>query len=330
MIAWALGHRKTILALATLAFFGGLLAFASLKTEFFTPVDRAEFQINFKSAPDASLLETRDRVEAILSELRKLREVRSTFATIGAGDAGTVRDGMVYVKLSEKKERKRRQDEIQQEVRERLGTIPGILPAIVEVGRVTGEKPFTVAVRGEDIGLLKGYAAALKREIRKIPGIVDLEVTLEHDIPEYRLTVDGERAADLGVTTGTVVRTVGALIGGQVVSTYEDPDGDAVNVRVRLPVADAPGPVPGGAGPAGGEPGAGRGRPRAAGRSGPVFAERHPIRDQPAGAHPGGRHLGEPRRVAAGGGDEQGQGDRRRGCRWLPGTASSSPGRERT
>jgi hydrophobic/amphiphilic exporter-1 (mainly G- bacteria), HAE1 family len=144
---------------------------------------------------------------------------------------------MVYVKLSEKKERKRRQDEIQKEVRERLGNIPAIIPAILEVGRLAGEKPFNVAVRGEDIGLLKGYAAALKREIRKIPGIVDLEVTLEHDIPEYRLTVDGERAADLGVTTGTVVRTVGALIGGQVVSTYEDPDGDAVNVRVRLPVA---------------------------------------------------------------------------------------------
>jgi HAE1 family hydrophobic/amphiphilic exporter-1 len=237
VIAWALCHRKTMLAFATLAFTGGIVAFASLKTEFFTPVDRAEFQINFKSAPDASLVETRDRVEAILAEIRKIREVRSTFATIGAGDAGTVRDGMVYVKLSGKKERKRGQDEIQKEVRERLGTIPAIIPAIVEVGRVTGEKPFTVAVRGEDIGLLKGYAAALKQEIRKIPGIVDLEVTLEHDIPEYRLTVDGERAADLGVTTGTIVRAVGALIGGQVVSTYEDPDGDAVNVRVRLPVA---------------------------------------------------------------------------------------------
>ncbi len=237
VIAWALGHRKTMLAIAALAFVGGIVAFASLKTEFFTAVDRAEFQINFKSAPDASLVETRDRLDAILAELRKIPEVRSTFATIGAGDAGTVRDGMVYVKLSEKRERKRGQDEIQKEVRERLGTIPAIVPAIVEVGRVTGEKPFTVAVRGEDIGLLKGYAAALKQEIRKIPGIVDLEVTLEHDIPEYRLTVDGERAADLGVTTGTVVRTVGALIGGQVVSTYEDPDGDAVNVRVRLPVA---------------------------------------------------------------------------------------------
>jgi len=235
VIAWALGHRKTILALATLAFFAGLGAFAALKTEFFTPVDRSEFQVNFKTAPDASLAETRGRLDAVLSVMRGLPEVRSTYATIGAGDTGTVRDGMVYVKLSEKGERKRSQDAVQKEVRERLAAIPGIVPAIVEVGRVTGEKPFNVAVRGEDIAMLKKYAADLKREVQKIPGIVDLEVTLEHDIPEYRLAVDGERAADLGVTTGSVARAVGALVGGQAVSTYEDPDGDAVNVRVRLP-----------------------------------------------------------------------------------------------
>ncbi|RJP20256.1 MAG: RND transporter [Deltaproteobacteria bacterium] len=237
VIGWALGHRMAVLGIAAVAFAGGLFAFASLKTEFFTPVDRAEFQINFKTAPDASLTETRRRVEAVLSQVRSLPEVRSTFATVGAGDAGTVRDGMVYVKLSEKKERARRQDEIQQQVRDRLAAIPGIQPAIVEVGRITGEKPFNVAVRGEDIQLLKKYAAQLKAEVYRIPGIVDLEVTLEQDIPEYRLTVDRERAADLGVTTGNVVRTVGAMVGGQAVTTYEDSDGDAVNVRVRLPAS---------------------------------------------------------------------------------------------
>ena len=70
-----------------------------------------------------------------------------------------------------------------------------------------------------------------------IPGIVDLEVTLEQDIPEYRLIVDRERAVDVGVNTGQIVRTLGALVGGQAVTTYEDEDGDAVNVRVRLPLA---------------------------------------------------------------------------------------------
>jgi HAE1 family hydrophobic/amphiphilic exporter-1 len=55
-----------------------------------------------------------------------------------------------------------------------------------------------VNIRGEDISLLKGYAARLKGEMYRIPGVVDLEATLEHDIPEYRLQVDRERAMDLG------------------------------------------------------------------------------------------------------------------------------------
>ena len=98
-------------------------------------------------------------------------------------------------------------------------------------------KPLLVSIRGDDLGLLKKYAAELKRKMYAIPGIVDLEVTLEQDIPEYRLIVDRERAVDVGVNTGQIVRTVGALVGGQAVTTYEDEDGDAVNVRVRLPLA---------------------------------------------------------------------------------------------
>jgi hydrophobic/amphiphilic exporter-1 (mainly G- bacteria), HAE1 family len=58
---------------------------------------------------------------------------------------------------------------------------------------------------------------------------------MEHDIPEYRLTVDREKAMNAGVLTDDIVRTVGALVGGEVVSTYDDEDGDAVEIRVRLP-----------------------------------------------------------------------------------------------
>jgi HAE1 family hydrophobic/amphiphilic exporter-1 len=64
---------------------------------------------------------------------------------------------------------------------------------------------------------------------------VDIEATLEHDIPEYRLSVDREKAMNSGIMTDHIVRTVSALVGGEAVSTYEDEDGDAVDVRVRLP-----------------------------------------------------------------------------------------------
>jgi hydrophobic/amphiphilic exporter-1 (mainly G- bacteria), HAE1 family len=91
-----------------------------------------------------------------------------------------------------------------------------------------------VSIRGEDVKLLKKYAVQLKDAMRGIPGIVDIEVPLELDIPEYKMIVDRERAANAGVTTGDIARTVGVLIGGKAVSTYEDEEGDAVDVRLRM------------------------------------------------------------------------------------------------
>ena len=39
-----------------------------------------------------------------LTALKKIPEVEHTYATIGAGDTGTVRDAMVYVKLADRKD----------------------------------------------------------------------------------------------------------------------------------------------------------------------------------------------------------------------------------
>jgi HAE1 family hydrophobic/amphiphilic exporter-1 len=176
------------------------------------------------------------RVRAVLTELKQLPEIKHTYATIGAGETGTVRDVGIYIKLTEKKERLREQKEVQAEVRRRLLNVPGILPSILEAGRMDNRKPLLVNIRGDDIALLKKYAAQLKEKTARIPGIVDLEVTLEQDIPEYRLKVDRQRAVDTGVMSAQIARTVDALVGGKEVSTYEDEDGDAVNLRVRLPL----------------------------------------------------------------------------------------------
>jgi HAE1 family hydrophobic/amphiphilic exporter-1 len=237
LISWALDHRKTAIFITTLAFFGGLAIFVTLPNEFFPKFDAGEFQITMKTAPDASIEETRGRLAAVLTAFKKIPEIKQTYATIGAGDTGTVRDVGLYVKLKEKKERRRSQEQVQEAVRKALKDIPGILPSILEAGRMDDRKPLLVNIRGDDLGLLKKYAAELKRKMYALPGIVDLDVTLEQDIPEYRLIVDRERAVDVGVNSGQIVRTLGALVGGQAVTTYEDEDGDAVNVRVRLPLA---------------------------------------------------------------------------------------------
>ncbi|HVN78783.1 MAG TPA: efflux RND transporter permease subunit [Terriglobia bacterium] len=235
VIGWALDHRWVVVALATFAFIVGLGFFFSLETAFFPDEDQGEFQINFKTAPDASIEESRGRVLAVLAVLKELPEIDHTYSTIGAGETGTVRDCRIYIKLTDRKTRKRHQEEIRPDVRRRLKQIPGIL-ASVEIGSSSfQQKPVQVNVRGDEIAELKKYAAQLRRGVEAQSGIVDLEVSLEHDVPEYRLIVDRKRAVDAGLMTTDVVRTIGALVGGQAVSTFEDETGEAINVRVRLP-----------------------------------------------------------------------------------------------
>jgi HAE1 family hydrophobic/amphiphilic exporter-1 len=198
--------------------------------------DKGEFQVSFKTAPDASMMETESRLHALLKQLQNVPEIEHTYATIGAGDNGTVRDGLIYLKLKERSERKRGQFELQRVVREKFRSVAGITLSIEEVGQVGGaQKPLNVNLKGDDLNTLKLLGLKLREELYKVPGIVDLAVTLEHDIPEYRLRVDREKALSAGVTTNDIVASLGKLIGGEAISTFEDEDGDAVDLRVRLP-----------------------------------------------------------------------------------------------
>ncbi len=238
LIAWALGHRRKVMLSAGVAFIIGLGIMSTLESSFMSNEDKSEFQISIQTAPDAGIKETEDRLRQVLAQVKDIPEISHTYATIGAGDSGTVRDGLLYIKLKEKNERKRGQFEIQRQVRERLRTISGITFSIEEVGGVgSSPKPLGVDIKGDDTALLKKYAAQMKEAMYTIPGIVDISATLEYDTPEYRLRVDRERALSVGVSSNDIVTALSTLVGGTAVTSYEDEDGDAVDLRVRLPEA---------------------------------------------------------------------------------------------
>jgi HAE1 family hydrophobic/amphiphilic exporter-1 len=220
---------------ALAAFIAGVALLGRLESEFVPQPDEGEFVVVFTTAPDASMAETHDRLDAVLSTLGGVPGVARTYASIGAGDAGTVRDARVYIKLTPRNARTRTQKEIERDVRARLAGIPGIVPSLLPAAAMFSRKPLQLEVRGEDIAALKEYAQRLKDQLYNVAGIVDLEATLEHDTPEYRLIVDRDRAGDLGVNTPVVAGTVASLIGGRAVTTFEDEDGEARHVRVRLP-----------------------------------------------------------------------------------------------
>lgn len=235
VVGWSLDHRKTVLMVAVVSFVLGVQLFKTMEQNFIPIYDQSEFLLKFKSAPNASLDETKGRVLAVLSVLRKYPEIQYTYSTIGAGDWSTVRNAVIFVKLKEKAQRRRGQYDLMASVRRSVAKVAGIIPSIEDAGRMDDRKPLLISIRGDDLERLKYYGGIIKTELAGVNRIEDLEMTLEYDIPEYRLTVDRRKATDAGLSSGSIARTVSALVAGSVVTTYEDKDGDAVDVRVRLP-----------------------------------------------------------------------------------------------
>jgi HAE1 family hydrophobic/amphiphilic exporter-1 len=237
VISWALDHRKTVLLLGTAAFVGALFLSPILGSSFFPDYDRGEFQVGFSASPDAGIEESRGRTDAILRVLHDLPGVELTYATVGAGEMGTVREGVIYVKLKEKHERSNTQAQLEAMARDGIYRIPGIIPSITMAGRMHGGAPINMNLKGDDLAELKRVSEQLKRVMAEVPGIVDVTSSLDQDKSEVRLVVDRARAVNVGVSTGQLVETLAPLVGGKAATTYEDKDGDAYDVRVRLPDA---------------------------------------------------------------------------------------------
>jgi HAE1 family hydrophobic/amphiphilic exporter-1 len=73
-------------------------------------------------------------------------------------------------------------------------------------------------------------------DIRRIPGLVDVDTNLNTGKPEMAVRIDRPKAADLGVQVSDTAEALRLLVGGDQVTTYNE-GGEQYEVHVR---ADAP------------------------------------------------------------------------------------------
>jgi HAE1 family hydrophobic/amphiphilic exporter-1 len=233
LLGWSLRHRKTVLLVAAGAFVAGLAIAGTLGTDFMPDFNRGEYQVTFKAIPGTTLRETGDRAREMVRRLKAMPNVEYTYTTIG--EAGffyrPVNEGQTYVKL-------RRTDGIAfsavlRQARRVVEDVPGLTTSLIEAG-MWQQKPIQVSVRGLDIDELDRVSQDLLREMKRVPGLVDADSSLEKSKPELRVEIDRQRVNDLGLTAGVLGSTLRAALTGEVASQIEDAEGDSHDVRVRL------------------------------------------------------------------------------------------------
>lgn len=234
----ALAHRAFVIITATAIFILSMFITKFLGKELVPSEDQSRFVVRLKAPIDYSVEEV-DKLFAKAEEvIRSTPEVKTCFYAQGLM-TGQVNRGIMFIGLLPKSERKRTQQEIMADVRKKFRDIAGLEGTAEDVSLIGGgirTVPIQYAVRGSDLSLVESYTRQIVSEFSRLPGIVDVDTSLETGKPEVRVYIDRDKAADLGVDIATVAEAANFLIGGEVdVTKFKDEaKGRRYDVRARL------------------------------------------------------------------------------------------------
>ena len=239
LLSLALSHRIIVLLFALVAFIGGLGLTKFIGKEFIPSEDQSRFVIRLQMPVDYSVDEV-DRMGRRVEEvIRKFPEVTSLLYSQGGGLTREPNKANAMINLKPKSQRKKSQEQIKAEMRKAIRAIPGIRASVENVSMIGGGQRQTniiYSIRGRDLKNLESYTRDIVSQFSKLPGIVDLDTSLETGKPEVRVFIDRDKAADLGVDVASVAEAVNFLISGEVdVTKFKDEArGRRYDVRVRL------------------------------------------------------------------------------------------------
>jgi HAE1 family hydrophobic/amphiphilic exporter-1 len=165
-------------------------------------------------------------------------EIRSGFAALDIEERGQVNSGIMFLRMYKPDQRQATQQEVVQRLRRELAEVEGLRSAVIEfsfynVGGEGGEKALAYSIRGPDLGELDRVGRRVVERLEATPGFVDLDINLDLEQPQLFVTVDRERAADLGLDAATIYETVYALIAGREVGSFTD-RGKRYDVRIKV------------------------------------------------------------------------------------------------
>ena len=216
--------------------------------EFFPEVDPRRVYVDV-TYPEGTSLEvsnsTTRRIEEVLLKKDDIKYVITTVgsqsdavsaALLGAG-AGNPHLSRVMFEFYDFEDRKRPSVQVIEEVRKELEAllVPG---AIITLGKEEmgppQEAPVMIEISGDDYDVLGKLAERVKRAIKDAPGLVDLDDDYEAGRPEYRVIIDRERAARLGLDTRSIAMTIRTAVHGTEASTLREGN-EEYDITVKLP-----------------------------------------------------------------------------------------------
>ena len=230
LLSWTLRHRWPVLGSTAALLVVALVAFFGLGRSFLPPFNEGSFTINVATLPGISLEES-DKIGRRAEELLlTIPEIQTVGRKTGRAELDEHALGVNVSEIEAPFElADRSKDELIAEVREKLGTLPGVN---VEVGAPISHRidamlsgtraSIAVKIFGTDLNEMYRIGNRVKAAVEGVEGIADLNVEQQVERPQLKIVPKRDVMAKYGVTMPEFADMVSVLLAGEPVSqVYE-------------------------------------------------------------------------------------------------------------
>lgn len=228
---WALNHGRTVIGVSAAFLVLAVVMMAGFGRSFLPAFNEGSFTINVGTLPGVSLEESdnigRRTEELILS----VPEIQTVARKTGRAELDEHALGVNASELEAPfKLGKRSKDEVIAELREKLGSLPGVN---VEIGQPISHRidamlsgtqsAIAIKIFGTDLNRMFTLGNEIKAAVADIPGVEDLNVEQQIERPELLITPRREMLARYGISPAELAEFVEVCLGGRAISqVYED------------------------------------------------------------------------------------------------------------
>jgi len=241
----ALRHRLTTFLTALAVLGGSVYLFLVVPQGFIPSEDRDMLMIRTEASQGISYRSMFEHQQALAAILQKDPNVLQFMSSAGGGGGGGGsggNTGQMLLLLKPRSERALSADEVLQELRPKLASVPGIQafiqnPPVINLGGRSAKGLYQYTLQGPDTDELFRGASQLMDRLKNTPGLglQDVSSDMQLQNPELNVHIDRDQASALGVSATEVESVLNNAYGSRQVSTIFAPNNDYQVIMELLP-----------------------------------------------------------------------------------------------
>jgi CzcA family heavy metal efflux pump len=222
----AMNFKKPILGIAIALFIGAVILLSTLGRSFLPEFNEGSLVVSATSMPGISLEESNRIGVQVEKTLLTVPEIITTTRRTGRAELDEHAQGVNASEIDAPFELKdRSREEFMHEVREKMAGISGVN---ITLGQPIGHRidhmlsgtraNIAIKIFGSDLGQMFTLSNQVKQAIEGIPGLVDLSVEQQVEIPQVQIKAKRDMMSQYGITMGDFAEFTDVAFAGEKVS----------------------------------------------------------------------------------------------------------------